>query len=148
MPRYNFHCNGCEFTFEITRSMSEIKGHMARCPDCGGGAQQMITAPGMIKVRGGASPTRVAKGYSKTSRVKDSGFNKEYESIYADDPIKSPVTGEKYEFTESMDGDKIASLPSREKQAKSLEQFKERQLEYAREGKTKEFIEKAKGDIK
>lgn len=114
MPRYDWRCDECRIEWEETRRIAQASDPCA-CPQCGDEDKtyQHIGAPGMIRVEGGNSPTRVRHGYTTQRKVDDKGFNNEFQSIFADDPITNPVTGEEYEYTEDPEtGRHWASLPS------------------------------------
>jgi hypothetical protein len=127
------------------------------CPHCSSAGERVFTPPGMIKVRDGASPTRVGNRYSTTPRSQDVGFDREFESIYESDPIHDPNTGERYVMTEDPDTGQRKGMTKTEEmkqdadkgmqgaiQRKDREEFIERQVDYAKAGLTKEFLAKHK----
>lgn len=46
MPRYDYHCPGCDLTFEVEHGMREKVEPL--CPRCGEPAQRVFSAAGMV----------------------------------------------------------------------------------------------------
>lgn len=152
MPRYDFGCYKCMVVWEIVMSMKEIDNHMDPCPICGEKVVQKIGAPGMIRVTGGASPTRVGKKYARSDvgRGNDPGFLEEFESIYEDDPIHDPNTGEKYEYSEHPEtGLRCAVTPSQAEQYRARKEFVEHHVEMVNDNRQayREMIDRTKDSM-
>jgi len=119
MPRYPYYCETCEDAWEIQSPMSEMRGHVEWCPKCDIEALRIWDRDGMIRVTGGASPTRIGDSYQRVSRGNDRGFTKEFEAIWEGATPASPVTGEKYEIFDDEGGDgRYTGLPSEKEEYK------------------------------
>lgn len=46
MPLYEYRCRRCKFEFDLYRQV-EDRGRAAKCPDCGGRARKLISAPAL-----------------------------------------------------------------------------------------------------
>ena len=47
MPLYAFHCQRCDRDHELLLSLEEAGG--ARCPDCDGALERLLTAPAAFR---------------------------------------------------------------------------------------------------
>jgi len=103
MARYEYGCYPCNWVWEITHDMVTIVDHQETCPDCGETATRLYSI-GMIKVSDGTAPTRMGKDYQRTPKSRDSGFQKEFNSIYADAGMQVPGTGEEYKIQDDEGG--------------------------------------------
>ena len=45
MPVYKYRCKECGHKFEDKHRMSELEGHIERCPECNGKAEVIIGSP-------------------------------------------------------------------------------------------------------
>jgi len=167
MPNYDFGCRPCELRWEVTLRMCAISDHLESCPACQQPAEQLYDhISGMVRVRGGASPTRFGDGSHKTvSTGEDPGFVKEFESIYAEDGMVSPSTGEEYTIMDDEGGsgpyaglesdkanfkasreaaERAGTLPSRKQQAASKTTYFKNMLKRSRD-KLRHWDAKKKG---
>jgi len=46
MPTYEYRCSNCGTTFEKVQRITSRPG--ARCPKCGGKAERLLSAPGLV----------------------------------------------------------------------------------------------------
>jgi len=59
MPLYKFYCKECDYEFDNLVSLPERE--KTRCPKCNSLVKVMVTAPGMINIKG----FNAENGYSK-----------------------------------------------------------------------------------
>lgn len=50
MPIYEYHCDNCDYDFELLQSINE--SHTAKCPTCDKTAQKKISIPGGLVFKG------------------------------------------------------------------------------------------------
>lgn len=71
MPRYDYRCTSCGKTFEVSHGMRERPP--ISCPDCGGSAQRLFDASGIVLKGSGFYNTdqRGKKGATAATGGKD-----------------------------------------------------------------------------
>jgi len=46
MPTYEYRCNNCDKTFEVSQKITDDP--MEKCPDCGGKIQKLVSASNFV----------------------------------------------------------------------------------------------------
>ena len=96
MPIYEYRCKKCHHTFERIQKFSDP--HVKKCPECGGGVEQVLSAPAVQFKGSGWYVTDYAKKSSAPSSSSngDSG-KKESKSESAKSESTKETTSKKAE---------------------------------------------------
>jgi len=90
MPLYEYQCKKCHHRFERIQKFSDP--HVKKCPDCGGGVEQVLSAPA-VQFKG--------SGWYVTDYAKKSSSGTSAGSSNGDSGAKAESTGKKEEKKES-----------------------------------------------
>jgi len=83
MPIYEYHCNNCNYDFELLQSVKE--SHSAICPICNKTANKKISLPGGLVFKG--------SGFYITDYSKSNGNGGSHSSITGNNGKKEKTNG-------------------------------------------------------